>query len=382
MRSPREERKSKRAPPKAQQTRTLVHIRAGPERKSRNRPEAHAQTQTEAACLVSVGDADPATGWQSSFHQGEGSAVCNEEALKAAATSANSRPEGRGVVGESGAVAGARVSSGRGDQTDCQRPDTESLKRREEGFGEEFYSCEGSEQEGRPKSGAETIVDEQTQPRYLGCSRVGVGQRPRVAASTAEVSQEMTDWGRNVDKTEIVLSKNQESHRERGPRHNGEDSDIGGSVEAGLAPVPARGISGAVKVDPPERRGDELEGLSQTSIRNTSLAVVCLTSPPPSLGRRGGHALRPPASSDALRASPMGKEIVEAEQMSQDAPQNHGDADEGKREDKKWTETTTHTRKMDYPPKKEVEVRLLAPPKLVPSVCTPGCKNIVVTGLY
>lgn len=355
MCSPRDGHKIKRAPPEAQHTQTLTHIGTEPERESRDQPEAHAQTQTDVACLVSVCGGAPATDWQSFPHQEKSRAVYNEEALTAATTFPNFRAEGREVVRESDAVADERSLNEREDQTRYHRADIESpAARREEQSGEEVHSFEGSQPEGRSSSGAETFVEEQIPRAYLNCSGVSVVRRPGVAASTAHVSrttQERADGRESVDSRETISLEDEEAHRERGPRHNSEDPGIDCSVETGLAPVLARGTSGGVVVDPPARREGELERRSHSWIGESSFAVVCHTSPPLSLGQSDGHALRSPASSDELQASPLEETVVDAEWRSRDAIRKDDEAD-----DSKWTETIINTGKVDHTPKKEVEV--------------------------
>lgn len=355
-----------------------MHIGTGPDMRSRNRPEAHAQTQTDAECLVSVGCADPATGWQwQSFVQHEkGRVVYNEEALPPVSTITDSRPEGREVVGESGVVAGSRSLSERRDEMDCRRRETESLAGREETSGEVFFSREGSEPVGRPNGGAETTFEQQTPRPYSVCGNVSVAQGPEVISSTAEVSpatRGRIDARRSVDTEETMFSKKEESHGKQG------------SVDAGLSAVRARGVGGAVKVEPPERRGDGLEGRPQTSPGETSPAVVINTPPPPSSGRSDGHASRLPASSDEARTSPTEQNILQAELMSRNATRQDGEAKQSEREDEKWTETKTNTDtgKTDHAPAKEIEVcviRPLARPKLalLPMVVL----FVAVTGLY
>lgn len=383
VRSPREEREDDMAPAKAQQTQTLTltHIRTGPEirpRESRDRPEVHAQTQTqtgEVGCLVSLNGANPADGCQpqSFVHQEKNNVVYkyNEEAFLAATTAGISRPEKRELVGGNGAVANARPSCEQGDYTDYHRRDSESLAGREGRPGEECYSCEGSEPEVRPFGGVETLFEEQTPRAYLSCSRVSVAQRLEdtgfTAVEPALSTEEIADVGESIDKKdEISSSKTEDGHRRQGATHNSEDSSFEASVETGLAPVTHLGKIGVVGVgvDPPARRGDELEmSLSGTSTEKTSLAVVNHSWPPTLSERNDGHA--PPYSSDELRARATEHEPVEPEQMSRDASRQDGKADHGKREDgtrtKKDTDTDTEKRKkeVDDAPKKEVEVGLL-----------------------
>lgn len=427
MRSPREERKSRRAPPEAKQTQTLTHIGTEAEMtmamKPRNRSEAHTETQTEAACPMGEGGDKPAPGWQGSDKQENGRVVYNEEARTSVTTVCNSRPEGGEVVGETGAVAvaGSRLSSERADQMGHHhhhrrhRLDTEPLASAggDEKPGQE-YSCESSEPEGRPNRGAEPAFEERTPRAYYGCSKASVAQRPEVASSTAEVvpptTQEPSDTLTTVDEKrkknekekEMVSSKKEESHRKQGkqgnqgnqgPRHDREDSGvgIGGSVDVdadtGLSQA-LTCVSGAVAA----RRGDELEGCSETWTGETRIVVECHTPPPLSLGRSDSQASRRPVPLDEMfRASPTEKKIVEEEQMpSRDVTRQTGEAEHShchrhshsNREDEKWTETTTETGKVDVTPQKEVQVRLFARPTPALSVDTPDCSFLFLTRLH
>lgn len=364
MRSPREDCKSKRAPPEAWQARLPTHMTSGLRERPGDRPEAHAQTQTEEACLTNAGGTGAATCRQPlPPHQEKSHAACNEGAHTAGITFASSRTETREVAAESGAVVGPHSGNARGDQkNDWSRPDTESSVEREENICDEIYSCEGSEPEGRLTDGAETVTEEQTPQTHSGCSEVSATQSPEVAESTAGASpaQEMADLRRSADEREISPVKFNESLCERS-----DDPGIDGGAEVCLAPVPAGRINGGLEVEPPARGGDEPEGHLQTSDGRDGIVVVGHSSPPPSLRQSDDHPLRPTPSSDATRTSPTSTDNTEAEQMSQDAARKSGDADGRGREEKLWrTEMSTEPRNIDPASKQEVEVRRLGRAKL------------------
>ncbi|CAM9838793.1 unnamed protein product, partial [Ectocarpus sp. 12 AP-2014] len=177
--------KGGRALAQARQTKPHRYAVTQTEARDSVRPEAHAQTQTEAECLIGEACAGLASALApSDAPRAENASVFRDgEAFERVNLT---RPGIHGLVAFGGSGPGADVGSlpvGHPGLTSLrEEPKSSAINevspRREGHSGEEVYSCEGSESDGRSHGSVAGVdVEEKQAPGRGYCSSVGASQR-------------------------------------------------------------------------------------------------------------------------------------------------------------------------------------------------------------
>ncbi len=243
-----------------------------------------------------------------------------------------------------------RATSRHVEQPGFRSTVTYPLARQNDRCCEEFYSCEGSEPEGRPNGSAGTNAVEQKPPCLPGNGRASVTLRHRPeedAASTAcscPTNRESEGAGENPDRRHVVVVNNDEREREAISRHTSEGSGKCDSIEVGLSPaVLAPGEAGFLKGDPQDCREEKLEGEGCSNNPwngNIGAGEVCRGAPL-SLEQGGSQALTSPALSCAIGT--MMDTNVETQQPLTE--EKAAPADDSRRDGEKRTKIPTFVRK-------------------------------------
>jgi len=208
---------------------------------------------------------------------------------------------------------GVRATTRHVEQPGVPSTVTDPLARRDDTCREEFFSCEGSEPEGRPNGGAGTdTVEQKPHLPENGRSILTMRYRPdKDAASTTwrcPTNRARESAGESPDSRELVVLNHDERNRETDSRHANEDSGICGSVEASLVPVLAPRETATLEVDPQDLGKEDIEGVkegcsSTPCVGTMGASEVCLGAPL-SLEQGGCQALLSPALSCAIGTNP------------------------------------------------------------------------------
>ncbi|CAM9459363.1 unnamed protein product, partial [Ectocarpus sp. 6 AP-2014] len=312
---------------------TKYHPFGGTETEARDsvRPEAHAQTQTEAGCLIGEACADITSTPVSRAVSLPGSTqvVRDGEALERVNLP---RPGIRGIVafGDSGPSADVRsLPVGQAGLTSLQEePErsrcaiNEESPRREAHCGEDLYPCQGSESDGRSHGSVAGVDVEEKQAsgrRYH--SSVGASQRQEDGVSSAAGAsvgvQGNSGLGESAGRVEGLLSGSEQHGVSGSSRCTSEDFRNVGNFETyreGGVALPAQAIRSTVPDGPPAGHGHKVNGYPAASEWKTDSAVARRSSSWPSLGQgRSGLTY-------ALKPNPVLDPTIEAQQMSNTAP--------------------------------------------------------------
>ncbi|CAB1098751.1 unnamed protein product [Ectocarpus sp. CCAP 1310/34] len=313
------------------------------------RPEAHAQTQTEAGCLIGEACVDIASApvpraasLPESTH-----IVQDGEALERVK---HTRPGIHGLVsfGESGPGADVRsLPVGHAGSTSLREEPkssrctiSEDSPRCKAHCGEEVYSCEGSESDGRSHgsvAGGGVEGEQAWGRRYQ--SNVGASQRQEDEVSSAAGASvgvhENPGLGESAGRAEGMLSCSEQPGVSRSSRCTSEGCDNIGNVETYLedgVALPAQAIRSTVPDGPPVGYGRKVNGYPAAWGWKTDSAVARRSSSWPSLGQGGGSVLLPSALTRALKPNPVLDPTIEVQQMSPSTVPGEAAVDGSKRE--------------------------------------------------
>ncbi|CAM9363547.1 unnamed protein product, partial [Ectocarpus sp. 8 AP-2014] len=366
---------------------TKCHPCGGTETEARDgvRPEAHAQTQTEAGCLIGEACAEIASAPvpRAVSLPGSTHVVRDGETLERVNLT---RPGIRGLVafGGSGPSADVRslpvghagLTSVREEPKSSRCTISEDSPRREAHCGKEVHSCEGSESDGR-SHGSVVVVDvEEKQAPGRGCSSSVVASHRQEdgvssAAGASVGVQENPGLGESAGRVEGLLSGSEQQGVRGSSRCTSEDFDNVGNVEAyleGGVALPAQAIRSTVLDGPPIGHEHKANGYPAASEWKTDSEVARRSSSWPSLGQGGGSVLLPSALARALKPNPVLDPTIEAQQMlpstipgeaAVDVSNREGEgqaesparvkaADDSKREGVGQADTSTRVKKVDH----------------------------------
>lgn len=370
MRSAVEKRKNKRPPETATQTNPQAQIAAGTGNRAGMRSEAHAQTQTEMECLVGEGGADPAAalGWRPLPPQ-DTACDTRDGAERLAETMVRFTVEAGVASRRTGALASdcsspterVRAPSGHVGKSGFHGAVPDPLARRDDTCREEFYSCEGSEPEGRSNGSAVTNAVEQKPRKLSDDSRIGVTlghrfEKDATGTSATRTNQGMAGVGGSPGGREVVILNNDERNRGEGSGNTSESSEKHGGAEAGLASVLLPWETATLRAHTTPPRQDQLEGSSNAWTGKEGAGEAC-RSERPFLEQAVGQASLSPALSRAVETNLLMDENVEANHVSHEESPVEYKADDIKREDEQRTDTSARTGKeLDDGTKNDAEV--------------------------
>lgn len=346
--TPVEERKSKRPPAPARQQ---MQIATGAGHRARMRPGAHAQTQTEVECLVGEGGANPTAifGWRppslpdTIYDTRKGAERLDEGCMAKGGVA--SRHGGVLASHFSPSMEDVRATSRHVEQPGFRSIATDPLARQNDTCREEFYSCEGSELEGRPNCvGRDTTVEQKPQnlPENIRARVSLMVHRPeKGATSTAyrcPTDRERKGAGESPNRRQVGAVQNAEREVKAGLRN--------GSMEVDLSPVLAPREAATLEGDPQDHREGELEGegcLNTPWIGSMGAGEVCRGAPL-SLEQGGCQARLSPALSCVIETNPhplLDTNVETQQQLTEEKP-----ADDSRRDGEKQNEIPTSIGKM------------------------------------
>ncbi|CAM9271024.1 unnamed protein product, partial [Ectocarpus fasciculatus] len=365
--------KGYRALAQARQTKPHPYAVTQTEARGSVRPEAHAQTQTEAGGLIREACAGLASAPapRAALRAENTRVFCDGETLARVNLTGPRRAVG---FGGSGPGADARlVPAGHAGLTSVrEEPESsrcttnEHSPRREAHCGQEDYSCEGSEPDGRSRYAATGGVDVEAEQAWVRRYRssVGASQRQENQVSSAAGASvgvhENPGLGESTGRVERLLSGSEGQGASGSSRCTSEDFDNVGNVETyleGGVALPAQAMRRAVQDGPPVGHGHKANGYPAASEWKADSAVARRSSSWPSLGQGGGSVLLPSALTRTFKPNTILDHTIEAQQMSPDTVPGDAAVDGSKREGEGHAEAATLVKEVDHTAQAEVQGR-------------------------
>ncbi|CAN0544318.1 unnamed protein product, partial [Ectocarpus sp. 12 AP-2014] len=339
------------------------------EARDSERPETHAQTQTEAGCLIgevcaglasALAPSDaPRAENPSVFRDGEAFERVNLTGPRRAVGFGGSGP---GADARWVPVGHAGLTSLREEPKSSRCAINEVSPRREGHCGEEVYSCEGSESDGRSHGSVAGVdVEEKQAPGRGYCSSVGASQRQEDGVSSAAGAcvgiHENPGLAESAGRVKGMLSGSEHQGVSGSSRCTTENFGNVGNVEtyleSGVA-LPAQAMRSAVPDGPPVGYGHKINGYSVASEWKTDSVVARRSSSWPSLGQ-GGSVLLPSALTRASKPNPVLDHTIEAQQMSPSTIPGEAAVDVSKQEGVGQADTATLVKEVDHTAQTEVK---------------------------
>ncbi|CAM9194916.1 unnamed protein product [Ectocarpus sp. 4 AP-2014] len=350
--------------PQTPQTKSHPYGGTGTEARDSERTETHAQTQTEAGCLIGEACVDIASApVPRAVSVPESTHVVRDgEALERVNLT---RPGIHGLVAFGGSGPSADVgflpvghpglTSLREESKSSRCAISEDSPRREGHCGEEVYSCEGSESDGTSHASVSGVdVEEKQAPGRWRRSSVGASQPQEDGVSSAAGAcvgvHENPGLAESAGRAEGMLSGSEQQGLRGSSRCTSENLDNVGNVETylegGIA-LPAQAIRSTVPDGPPVGHGHKVNGYPAAFERITDSAVARRSSSWPSLGQ-GGSVLLPSALTRASKPNPVLDHTIEAQQMSPSTIPGEAAVDVSKREGVGQADTATLVKEVNH----------------------------------